>query len=277
MSRYAIGDIQGCCDELQALLTRIGYSADRDRLWLVGDLVNRGPQSLETLRFVRALGDNAVVVLGNHDLHLLAVACGYQHARRSDTLDDILQAPDRDSLLEWLATRHLAHFEAGDLLVHAGVVPQWTVETTLGLAREVEFALRNDPRNLFDHMYGDEPDLWSPDLEGSNRLRFAINVLTRMRVCTNEGRINLRLKGKPPAPESGWLPWFDVDNRRTRGSRVVFGHWSALGLVLRDDVIGLDSGCVWGGSLTAFDLDGSRAGGHTPVSVSCAGHQSPDE
>ena len=277
MTRYAIGDVQGCCDELRALLARIGFTADRDRLWLVGDLVNRGPQSLETLRFVRALGDNAVVVLGNHDLHLLAIACGRHGARRSDTLDDILQAPDRNALLEWLATRPLAHFEAGDLMVHAGVVPQWTVETTLQLAREVESALRGDPRHLFDHMYGDEPDRWSADLEGTDRLRFAINVLTRMRVCTNDGRINLRMKGKPPPAGSGWLPWFDVESRRTRSSRMVFGHWSALGLIVRDEVIGLDSGCVWGGSLTAFDLEGGATAGRAPISVSCAGYQSPDE
>jgi bis(5'-nucleosyl)-tetraphosphatase (symmetrical) len=277
VSRHAIGDIQGCCDELRALLTRIGFSADRDRLWLVGDLVNRGPQSLEVLRYVRALGDNAIVVLGNHDLHLLAVACGCRPARRSDTLDELLRAPDRDVLLEWLATRPLAYFEAGDLLVHAGVVPQWTAETTLALAREVEFALRNDPRNLFDHMYGDEPDHWSPELASTDRLRFAINVLTRVRVCTNEGRINLRIKGKPPAPGSPWLPWFDVQNRRTSGARVVFGHWSALGLVLREDVIGLDSGCVWGGELTAVDLDRDRSSGITAVSVPCNGYQSPDE
>jgi len=277
VSRYAVGDIQGCCDELRALVTRTGYSADRDRLWFVGDLVNRGPQSLEALRFVRALGDNAIVVLGNHDLHLLAVACGCRNARRSDTLDEILSAPDRDTLLEWLATRPLAHLEAGDLLVHAGVVPQWTVETTLELAREVESALRNDPRRLFDHMYGDEPDHWSADLQGPDRLRFAINVLTRMRVCTSAGRINLRLKGKPPPAGSQWLPWFDVEDRCTRGTRVVFGHWSALGLIVRDDVIGLDSGCVWGGALTAIDLDGNGPGGRTPIAVSCAGYQSPDE
>ena len=277
MSRHAIGDIQGCCDELRALLARIGFCADRDRLWLVGDLVNRGPQSLETLRFVRALGDNAVVVLGNHDLHLLAVACGSRDARRSDTLAEILRAPDRDILLEWLATRPLAHFEAGDLLVHAGVVPQWTVETTLELAREVEWALRNDPRNLFDHMYGDEPDRWSADLAGTDRLRFAINVLTRVRVCTTEGRINLRIKGKPPAADSPWRPWFDIESRATRGARVVFGHWSALGLVVRDDIIGLDSGCVWGGELTAIDLDGAAADARTVISVPCGGYQSPDE
>jgi bis(5'-nucleosyl)-tetraphosphatase (symmetrical) len=277
VSRYAIGDIQGCCDELQALLSRIGFSADRDRLWFVGDLVNRGPQSLEALRYVRALGDNAVVVLGNHDLHLLAVACGCHTARRSDTLDEVMGAPDRDALLEWLANRPLVHFEAGDLLVHAGLVPQWTVETTLGLAREVESALRNDPRHLFDHMYGDEPDHWSADLTGMDRLRFAINVLTRIRVCKSDGRINLRIKGKPPAPGSPWLPWFDVESRRTRGTRVIFGHWSALGLLVRDDVIGLDSGCVWGGALTAIDLDNRLAGGSAPISVSCAGYQSPDE
>jgi bis(5'-nucleosyl)-tetraphosphatase (symmetrical) len=277
VSRYAVGDIQGCCDELRALLARIGFSADRDRLWLVGDLVNRGPRSLDVLRYVRALGDNAIVVLGNHDLHLLAVACGCRTARRSDTLDEILRAPDRDALLEWLATRPLAHFEAGNLLLHAGVVPQWTTETTLELAREVEFALRNDPRHLFDHMYGDLPDHWSPELAGTDRLRFAINVLTRMRLCTSDGRIDLRLKGKPPKPGSPWLPWFDVQSRRTRDVRVVFGHWSALGLVLRADVIGLDSGCVWGGALTAVDLDGDPGAGSVPISVACNGYQSPDD
>ncbi|HZT04820.1 MAG TPA: symmetrical bis(5'-nucleosyl)-tetraphosphatase [Steroidobacteraceae bacterium] len=277
MSRHAIGDIQGCCDELRTLLDRIGFSADRDRLWFVGDLVNRGPQSLEVLRYVRALGDNAIVVLGNHDLHLLAVACGCRSPRRSDTLNEVLQAPDRDALLEWLATRPLAHFEAGDLLVHAGVVPQWTVEMTLSVAREVELALRTDPRNLFEHMYGDEPDHWRTELAGTDRLRFAINVLTRMRVCTDDGRINLCLKGKPPRGDSPWRPWFELESRRTRGTRVVFGHWSALGLILRDDVIGLDSGCVWGGSLTALDLDGGRSSGCAPISVRCAGHQSPDE
>ena len=277
MSRHAIGDIQGCCDELRELLTRLDFNADRDRLWFVGDLVNRGPQSLEVVRLVRSLADNAVVVLGNHDLHLLAVACGSHGSRRSDTLNEILRAPDRDVLLEWLATRPLAHFEAGDLMVHAGIVPQWTVETTLELAREVEAALRNDPRDLFDHMYGDEPDHWSPDLAGPDRLRFAINVLTRMRVCTSDGHVNLRIKGKPPRDDSPWLPWFNVPSRRTRDTRIVFGHWSALGLVVRDDVIGLDTGCVWGGNLTAIDLDAPPAAGRAPISVACAGHQSPDE
>ena len=277
MSRHAIGDIQGCCDELRALLTRLRFSADRDRLWFVGDLVNRGPRSLEVLRYVRALGDNAIVVLGNHDLHLLAIAFGCRPARRSDTLEEILRASDREVLLEWLATRPLAHFEAGDLLVHAGIVPQWTVEMTLGLAREVGEALRNDPRNLFDHMYGDEPDQWRDDLTGTDRLRFAINVLTRIRVCTSEGRINLALKGKPPAAGSPWRPWFDIESRRSRDARIVFGHWSALGLILRKQVIGLDSGCVWGGALTAIDLDGDPAALPAPVAVPCGGYQSLDE
>jgi len=277
VSRHAIGDVQGCCEELRALLARIGYCADRDRLWFVGDLVNRGPRSLEVLRLVRDLGDNAIVVLGNHDLHLLAVACGSRPARRADTLDEILRAPDRDTLLEWLATRPLAHFEGGDLLVHAGVVPQWTVQITLDLAREVERALRNDPRHLFDHMYGDEPSQWSAGLTGTDRLRFAINVLTRVRVCTTDGRINLRMKGKPPAGGSPWRPWFDLENRATREARVIFGHWSALGLVLRDDVIGLDSGCVWGGALTAIDLDRTPAEPRAAVSIPCGGYQQPDE
>jgi bis(5'-nucleosyl)-tetraphosphatase (symmetrical) len=272
VTRHAVGDIQGCYEELRALLARLSFSSDRDRLWFVGDLVNRGPRSLEVLRFVRSLGDNAVTVLGNHDLHLLAVACGCRSERRSDTLHEVLQAPDREALLEWLASRPLAHFEGGDLMVHAGVVPEWTVETVIQLAREIEWALRNEPRKLFDNMYGDEPDRWSEDLEGAERLRFAINVLTRMRVCTSDGRINLKIKGKPPGASSPWRPWFDLEHRRTRGARIVFGHWSALGLMVRADVAGLDSGCVWGGALTALDLDSGAA-----TSVPCGAYQSPDE
>lgn len=274
MTRYAIGDVQGCHDELRALLSSLKFSADRDRLWFVGDLVNRGPQSLETLRLVRALGDNAITVLGNHDLHLLAVMHGTRSKRRSDTLDAVLAAPDRQALAEWLLARPLAHSEAGDLLVHAGVVPQWTVATTLGLAREVEAALQRDPRRLFERMYGNSPDTWSATLEGMERLRFAINVLTRMRVCTADGRIDLTLKGEPPPPPSPLRPWFTFAGRATRGSRVIFGHWSALGLVLQPGVLGLDSGCVWGGALTAFNLDAADA---TPIEVSCGGYQRPDD
>jgi bis(5'-nucleosyl)-tetraphosphatase (symmetrical) len=271
VTRYAIGDVQGCDDELQALLELLKFSADRDRLWFVGDLVNRGPKSLATLRRVRALADNAVVVLGNHDLHLLAVAHGCHRRRRSDTLDELLAAPDRDALLEWLAGRPLAHAEGGDLMVHAGVVPQWTVALTLKLAREIEAALRSDPRSLFDHMYGNEPDRWSDALAGMDRLRFAINVLTRLRVCTADGRVDLTVKGAPPAPPSPLRPWFEIPGRRSSEARIIFGHWSALGLTLRPGVAGLDSGCVWGGALTALDLDAQRP----PVCLPCSGHQPP--
>lgn len=278
MTRYAVGDVQGCHEELRALLKRLDFSLDRDRLWLVGDLVNRGPGSLEVLRLVRSLADNAVVVLGNHDLHLLAVVMGNRRKRRSDTFDDVLHAPDRDVLLEWLLTRPLAHLDlsavtgSADLMVHAGVVPQWTVETTLVLAREVESALQREPGTVFASMYGDEPDCWSDTLSGAARLRFVINVLTRIRVCTVDGQIDLRLKGKPPAADSPFQPWFDWDRRASRDARVIFGHWSALGFVRRHGVVGLDSGCVWGGSLTALDLDSDRP----PVQVGCAGFQLPD-
>lgn len=269
MTRYAVGDIQGCDEELQALLERLRFSADRDQLWFVGDLVNRGPDSLAALRRVRSLGDNAVVVLGNHDLHLLAVAHGARRPRRNDTLDEVLGAPDREALLEWLITRPLAHAEGADLMVHAGVVPQWTAALTLTLAREVGEALRRDPRALFDHMYGNEPDRWHERLSGMARLRFAINVLTRLRVCTADGRVDLTIKGEPPPPPSPVRPWFAHAERASREARVIFGHWSALGLVREHGVIGLDTGCVWGGALSAVDLDSERA----VVSVPCTGYQ----
>ncbi len=269
MTRYAIGDVQGCDQELRALLARLKFSADRDRLWFVGDLVNRGPGSLATLRAVRALGENAVVVLGNHDLHLLAVACGVQRRRRTDTLDEVLVARDRDALIEWLLMRPLAHAEGQDLLLHAGVVPQWTPERTVALADEVSRALRRDPRELFEHMYGDEPQAWDERLTGSERLRFIINVLTRLRLCTADGRVDVSLKGPPPPPSSPLRPWFEHAHRATSEVRVVFGHWSALGLVRQANVLGLDTGCVWGGSLTAVDLDSDRA----PVSVACRAYQ----
>jgi bis(5'-nucleosyl)-tetraphosphatase (symmetrical) len=279
VTRYAIGDVQGCYDELRTLISRLNFSADRDQLYFVGDLVNRGPASLAVLRFVRDLADNAIVVLGNHDLHLLAAAFGKRRLRKTDTLDDVLNARDRDILLEWLITRPLAFVhtrEMGlppDLMVHAGVIPQWTVGMTLHLAREVESSLRRDPATMFENMYGDEPDRWSEDLTGMDRLRFTINVLTRIRVCTADGRIDLKMKGKPPSPGSTFQPWFDVEARATRDARVIFGHWSALGFVRRNGVVGLDSGCVWGGVLTAFDLDSEQL----PVTVACGGYQLPDE
>ncbi|MBV8783919.1 MAG: symmetrical bis(5'-nucleosyl)-tetraphosphatase [Gammaproteobacteria bacterium] len=268
MTRYAIGDIQGCDRELEALLKRLAFRADRDRVWFVGDLVNRGPDSLAVLRRVRALGDNAVVVLGNHDLHLLALAHGADRRRRSDTLDAILNAPDRGALLEWLLTRPLAHAEGTTLMVHAGLVPQWDLGLTLELAGEVSAALRSDPAALFAHMYGNDPDRWSDALAGMERLRFTINVLTRVRVCTADGRIELGNKGPPPRAAGPWRPWFEHPGRRSAGLRVVFGHWSALGLTQRANVVGLDSGCVWGGALTALDLDAG-----TTLQVPCTAYQ----
>lgn len=268
MARYAIGDVQGCYDELRALTERIGFSADRDRLWFVGDLVNRGPKSLEVLRYVRALGDNAVVVLGNHDLHLLALAFGSNRKRKSgDTLDAVLEAKDRDALLEWLMSRPLAHFDAkrGDLMVHAGLIPQWTADDALALSREVAEAIRADACKLFDEMYGNKPGCWSEKLRGTERLRFGINVLTRMRVCTAEGCVDMEMKGKPQDARPPFRAWFEHEERHTKDARVIFGHWSAAGYINTGNVIGLDTGCVWGGSLTALDLDTERP----PVSIAC--------
>ena len=273
MTRFAIGDIQGCHDELRALIAQIGFRPDRDQLWFTGDLVNRGPQSLETLRYVRSLGDNAIVVLGNHDLHLLALAFGSKRKLKSaDTLDDVMGAKDRDALLEWLIARPLVHFDAGygDLLVHAGLIPQWNAGKAVELAHEVESALATDARNLFDNMYGDDPDRWSDSLLPPARLRFAINVFTRMRICTHEGRIELKMKGTGREVRLPWRPWFEHENRLTRNVRVIFGHWSARGYVRSDGVVGLDTGCVWGGSLTALDLDSQDA---EPVSTKCTGYR----
>ena len=274
MARYAIGDIQGCCDELKALLTRCDYSADRDQLWFVGDLVNRGPQSLETLRFVRALGANATVVLGNHDLHLLALAYGSRRKHKDgDTLATVLEAPDRDQLLEWLLGRPLAVFDEprGDFLVHAGLVPEWTPRFAANLAREVEAVLREDPRALFDAMYGNKPERWSSDLRGMDRLRFVINVFTRMRYCKRDGAVDLKMKGAPGGQPADFYPWFDVPGRASGAVRVICGHWSTLGLKRRPDLLALDTGCVWGGALTAVNLDAEVE----PLQLDCQSHQEP--
>jgi len=274
MARYAIGDIQGCCDELKALLERCHFSADRDQLWFVGDLVNRGPQSLETLRFVRALGANATVVLGNHDLHLLALAFGSRRKHKDgDTLDAVLDAPDRDQLLEWLLGRPLAVFDEprGDFLVHAGLVPEWTPRAAAKLAREVEAVLREDSRTLFDGMYGNKPDRWSDGLRGMDRMRFIINVFTRMRFCKRDGTVDLKAKGAPGEQAEDLYPWFDVPDRKSTEVRVVCGHWSTLGLKRRRDLLALDTGCVWGGALTAVDLDADAE----PIQLGCPSHQLP--
>jgi bis(5'-nucleosyl)-tetraphosphatase (symmetrical) len=231
------------------------FDAKRDTLWFVGDLVNRGPESLDCLRFVKSLGERAVAVLGNHDLHLVCVAEGAEKRRKRDTLDEVLAAPDLDELLEWVRHRPLMHVEGEYVLVHAGLMPEWTVAKASGLAREVEARLRGrDYRKLLERMYGDEPDRWADALEGYDRLRVIINAMTRLRVCDEDGAMVLSYKGEPGEAHEDWTPWFDYPGRASRDHAIVCGHWSALGLEIRDDLLSLDSGCVWGRSLTAVRL-----------------------
>jgi bis(5'-nucleosyl)-tetraphosphatase (symmetrical) len=265
MRTYVIGDLQGCAHEAGLLLEQIESGA---RILFVGDLINRGPDSLGALRRIKALSDasdgRVDALLGNHDLHLLAVAVGARKTSRSDTLDEILAAPDRDALIAWLRRRPLALFvdatsacQGRFLLVHAGVAPQWTAAQTMALAAEVESVLRGDHWIEFlGQMYGNEPDRWDDSLTGIARLRCIVNALTRMRLCWPDGRMDFAHKESDQGPEgSDLLPWFDVPGRRTLDVTVVFGHWSALGLVLRPNLVGLDSGCVWGGKLTAVCLN----------------------
>jgi bis(5'-nucleosyl)-tetraphosphatase (symmetrical) len=269
MATWAIGDLQGCFDEFEALLRAIDFRPDRDRLWLVGDLVNRGRQSLEVLRFVRALGDGAVTVLGNHDLHLLAVAAGHGRLKRGDTLQPVLAAPDRDELLDWLRTRPLFHFDAklGVAMVHAALAPGWDIPTAAARAREVETVLQQDPDVYFRHMYGDAPHRWDDALRGAQRLRVITDYLTRVRFCRPDGTYDMRAKGPPGSQPDGFLPWYELPGRASAGTPIVFGHWSALGMVERDDVYALDTGCVWGRQLSALCLDEWRW-----VSVDCSGY-----
>jgi bis(5'-nucleosyl)-tetraphosphatase (symmetrical) len=269
MALYAIGDVQGCDFELGTLLDALQFSPDRDRLWFVGDLVNRGPDSLNVLRRIRALGDAAAVTLGNHDLHLLAVAWGHARIRSDDTLGDLLAATDRDSLLEWLTGRPLFHEDpALDVcMLHAGLAPQWDLPLARRCAREFEQALRSHPERLFERLYGDQPDLWDDALEGEARLRFIANCFTRLRYVDANGRLVLRAKGSPKKSQTtSLIPWFEAPEARWRGPRIVFGHWSTLGFFSNADVTSLDTGCVWGGTLTALRLDVPDA---TPVQVGC--------
>jgi bis(5'-nucleosyl)-tetraphosphatase (symmetrical) len=256
MSTYAIGDVQGCFQALQGLLERIAFDPRRDRLWFVGDLVNRGPDSLATLRFVKGLGNSAVSVLGNHDLHLIAVAEGHAALRRDDTLDETLSAPDCAELVAWLRQRPLMHAEGGCAMVHAGLLPSWTITQAQELAREVESALRAPHyASVLARMYGNEPDRWNNRLTGYARLRVIVNAMTRMRVCTREGVMQLRYKGDSAELPAGVLPWFAVPGRASSTTPIIFGHWSALGLVLEPNVIGLDTGCLWGRKLSALRLE----------------------
>ncbi|WP_332745129.1 symmetrical bis(5'-nucleosyl)-tetraphosphatase [Hydrogenophaga sp.] len=252
MALYMIGDVQGCDEPLGRLLDELDFSPSRDTLYLLGDLVNRGPASLKVLRRLIALDGSAHSLLGNHDLHLLAAAHGVRKPRRGDTVDDILSAPDRDALLDWLRQRPMALFEHGWLMVHAGVLPQWDVADTMARARELQSTLRSpDWAAFLQQMYGNEPALWSDSLKGADRLRVVVNAFTRLRFCTAQGVMEFAsTEGADDAPP-GFMPWFDVPGRRTAGVPVAFGHWSTLGEVKREGVLPLDTGCVWGGCLTA--------------------------
>lgn len=266
MARYAIGDVQGCHDELIQLVARIGFDAAHDRLWFVGDLVNRGPKSLEVLRTVRGLGEAALVVLGNHDLHLIAVAEGLARKRADDTLDDVLAAPDRDELLAWLRTRPLMHVENDYAMVHAGLLPAWTVPRAQELAGEVERALQGPAyRDFLANMYGSTPAAWDDRLEGWERLRVIVNAMTRIRFMNRAGQ--MELKNKAAAPPPGFAAWYEARPQRDEPS-LLCGHWSTLGLKLDARVTMLDTGCVWGGALSALRLE-DRWLAQQP----CAGYQ----
>ncbi|NOU24633.1 MAG: symmetrical bis(5'-nucleosyl)-tetraphosphatase [Methylotenera sp.] len=261
MARYAIGDIQGCFHAFQALLTRIRFDPKSDQLWLVGDLINRGSGSLEVLRWCYAHRESLKVVLGNHDLHALVVAAGFLRAHKGDTLDALLAADDCQILLDWLRHQHLAYQEGVTsdkryLMVHAGLLPQWSAEQVLRYAAEVEAALQGeDYLDFLANMYGNQPDAWHDNLTGLDRLRVITNAMTRLRVCSGLGAMDFDFKGELPDVPKGFIPWFDVPNRATQDSQVIFGHWSALGLQQRPKVYALDTGCLWGGQLTALNLE----------------------
>lgn len=253
-SHYAIGDIQGCHHSLQQLLAELAIQP-ADRIWFAGDLVNRGPDSLGTLKTIIGLGSQAQCVLGNHDLHLLAAAAGVRAPGRKDTLAAILAAPDKADLIDWLRRQPLAHLEGDYLLVHAGVHPDWSAEQARELAREVETVLAgSDWADFLGTMYGNRPRQWHSALSGDDRLRAVVNILTRMRYLTPQGKLDFDYKGEPSDCPAGLIPWFDAPHRRTTANTVIFGHWSTLGLVKRPNLIGLDTGCVWGGSLSAINL-----------------------
>ncbi len=255
MATYAIGDLQGCFHSFQKLLHQIAFDPAQDELWLVGDLVNRGAGSLPVLRWMLAHQHCVKAVLGNHDLHALVVAEGFVKAHRGDTLQAILDAPDREALLHWLRHQPLMHADQGYAMVHAGLLPQWSLDQALALAGEVEQALRGaDYRDFLAQMYGNYPESWSEELAGMDRLRMITNAMTRLRVCSQEGRMDFKFKGELADIPSGFVPWFDVKQRQSAEATIIFGHWSALGLQQRPNLFALDTGCLWGGQLTALRL-----------------------
>jgi bis(5'-nucleosyl)-tetraphosphatase (symmetrical) len=259
MSTYCIGDVQGCFDELQNLLQKIKFNLQTDYLWFTGDLVNRGPKSLDVLRFVKNLGERAVVVLGNHDLHLLAVAYGHVKPHQQDTLQEILQAPDCQELCDWLGQQPLLHHDAklNFTLVHAGLPPQWDLSKAQQCASEVESVLRNNNhQEFFAHLYGDEPACWNENLTGFDRLRIITNYFTRLRFCKPDGTLELQTKGESNNPPPEFLPWFKIPNRQNKDLKILFGHWAALnGKADEPNIYALDTGCVWGNCLTAMCLE----------------------
>ena len=275
MAVYAIGDVQGCYNELQKLLETIRFDPGKDCLWFAGDLVNRGPDSLATLRFVKGLGGAAVTVLGNHDLHLLALSQGnLKHKASDQTLAPILNAEDRDELLEWLRRTPLMHHDRAldYAVIHAGLPPQWDIDTALKRAQEVEAALRGEGYSYFcTHMYGNEPSSWSERLEGMDRLRFITNCFTRLRYCTLKGDLALKEKGPPGSQRYGCLPWYEVPGRASESARILFGHWSTLGFSQARNTWALDSGCLWGGKLTALKLSKTEAA--EVIQVKCKGYR----
>jgi bis(5'-nucleosyl)-tetraphosphatase (symmetrical) len=275
MAVYAVGDIQGCYDDFRQALDAVDFDPAADRLWCVGDLVNRGPDSLSVLRYVRQLGDSAVTVLGNHDLHLLAMAAGNPRDKDPHSLRDVLEAADRDELLDWLRQRPLLHHDPAIdfVMVHAGLPPQWDLATAKTCAAEVETVLRGpDHVAYFLQMYGNKPARWDPDLQNMDRWRFTTNCLTRLRFCAPDGSLCLKEKGPPGSQAAGRVPWFEHPQRRSREQRIVFGHWSTLGFCASDNVWGIDSGCLWGGSLTLLRLDSPTP---TAIHRPCRSWQKP--
>ena len=275
MAIYAIGDVQGCAVELERLLDAIRFDPAADRLWLVGDLVNRGPESLRTLRLVRAIDANVTVVLGNHDLRLLAAFAGVRPINLGDALGDVLEAGDATELCGWLRSKPLAHRQtvAGVdyLMVHAGVPPQWSVEDTMARAAEIEAMLGGDAwREFLTNMYGDWPDRWADELSGWPRLRVIVNALTRLRFCTSDGTMDLVTKEGLAAAPVGYLPWFEIPDRASAAATLVVGHWSTLGLRISSNVLALDTGCVWGGQLSALCLEDRRL-----IQVPCPCYRNP--
>ena len=271
MATYAIGDLQGCYDSLLHLLEKLKFDDTKDKLWFAGDLINRGPDSLSTLRFVKSLGDCAITVLGNHDLHLLAIAYGVKTTRSTD-LQRILDAEDKDELLNWLSIQPLLHHDAklNFTLTHAGIYPLWSLEQAKTYAIELENELKNNLNEFLNNMYGDKPDKWNESLTGFERLRFICNCFTRMRYCHHDSTLDLTCNGAPGTIPKGTLPWFEIDERKIKDEALLFGHWSTLGKINKKNIYPLDTGCVWGGKLTALKIETAEY-----ISIDCPGDANP--